>query len=206
MRLVILSDTHSHHRRLTIPDGDILIHAGDMTNTGSFTELRDFNDWLGSLPHLHKLVIAGNHDWCWERDKTAAYALLTNATYLEDSGITIEGVQIWGTPWQPEFHQWAFNLPRGRALREKWNLIPLATDILITHGPPHGHGDRTMLWQQVGCTDLIDVVEAIKPRLHVFGHIHEGYGVTQNDNTTFINASICELFNRPKNPVMVVDW
>jgi predicted phosphohydrolase len=206
MRLVILSDTHSHHRRLAIPDGDILIHAGDMTNMGALHELHDFNEWLGTLPHPHKVVIAGNHDWCWERDKAAALKILTHAYYLEDSAMTIEGIRIWGTPWQPEFHHWAFNLPRGNALREKWALIAPDTDILITHGPPLGQGDRTMLWQQVGCADLMDVVKTLKPRLHIFGHIHEGYGVSYNGSTTFINASICELFNRPKNRVTVVDW
>jgi Icc-related predicted phosphoesterase len=206
MRLVILSDTHSCHRRLAIPEGDLLIHAGDMTNTGSWQELQDFNEWLGTLPHKHKIVIAGNHDFCWERDVDQAKAILTNGIYLEDSRITIEDINIWGTPWQPEFHDWAFNLPRGRALKEKWDLIPSETDILITHGPPQGHGDRTVLWQHVGCAELYEAVLRVKPRLHIFGHIHEGYGVTRNADTTFINASICELFNRPKNRITVLDW
>jgi predicted phosphodiesterase len=103
-RLVLLSDTHTKHREiLHIPDGDILIHAGDFSFSGSFQELFEFNAWLGTLPHRHKVVIAGNHDSCFERHKEMAIKELFHAHYLEDSGIEIEGIKIWGSPWQPSF-------------------------------------------------------------------------------------------------------
>jgi Icc-related predicted phosphoesterase len=206
MRLVIISDTHNYHTRLTMPDGDLLIHAGDMTNQVTLHELGEFNRWLGTLSYRHKVVISGNHDWCWQRENNAARAILTNAVYLEDSGTTIDGVRLWGSPWQPEFHDFAFNLPRGAPLREKWAQIPTETDILITHGPPHGHGDLTIFRQRAGCADLRDAVSRVKPRLHIFGHIHEGFGITEQNGTTFVNASVCLPFNRPTERVMVVDW
>ena len=181
-------------------------NAGDVTARGDLEDVKDFNTWLGTLPHPHKIMIAGNHDFCFERDPSTAQAMITNATYLQDSGVTIEGIRIWGTPWQPEFHNWAFNLPRGEALRAKWGLIPSDTDVLITHGPPMGYGDRTFLLENVGCQDLTDAVERLTPRLHVFGHIHEGYGVTQNEQTTFVNASMVDSWNRPTNKPIVIEW
>lgn len=206
MRIVMISDTHGLHRRVRIPDGDLLLHAGDLTNHGELDQVADFNDWLGTLPHRHKFVIAGNHDFCFEESDGAA-RLLTNATYLLDSGVTVEGLRIWGSPWQPWFFDWAFNLQRGPEIRAKWKLVPDATDILITHGPPRGFGDRTDSGEDAGCADLLaEIRERIRPRLHVFGHIHEGYGQWNDGETTFVNASTCNLDYDPVQPPIVIDW
>ncbi len=205
VRFVAISDTHGLHAALPVPAGDVLIHAGDITRRGDIADVPPFNAWLGTLPHRYKVVIAGNHDFCFEHSSAAA-ALLTNAIYLEDSAVTIAGLRIYGSPWQPRFHDWAFNLERGPALRAKWAAIPADTNVLITHGPPYGHGDRTVRGEQVGCVDLLETVRQLRPRAHIFGHIHEGWGVTHNDHTTFINASSCTLRLQPINPPLVFDY
>jgi Icc-related predicted phosphoesterase len=197
--IVAISDTHGFHDAVDIPAGDILIHAGDLTRHGEMADVREFNDFLGGLPHPVKIVIAGNHDFCFESDPEMCRTHLTNAIYLQDQAVTVEGIRFYGSPWQPWFFDWAFNLQRGPEIREKWDLIPEDTDVLITHGPPFGHGDRTIRGERVGCQDLLEVVEQIQPKVHIFGHIHEGHGLTHNEHTTFINASICGVSYRPKN-------
>ena len=205
MRIVCLSDTHSLHDRIAVPEGDLLLHAGDATMRGTGAEVAAFLDWLADQPHRHKVLVAGNHDFLFEREPEAARARVRNAVYLEDAGLEIEGLRIWGSPWQPWFHDWAFNLHRGAPLRERWDRIPPGTDVLVTHGPPFGVFDRTDTGEQVGCADLLEAVGRIRPRLHMFGHIHEAYGRETRDGTTFVNASICDRAYRPVNPPVVVD-
>ena len=101
MCIVCLSDTHSRHDRIRVPPGDVLVHAGDATMAGRVEEIAAFNHWLGALPHRHKILIAGNHDWLFETDPALAESLITNAVYLRDSCVTIEGVKFYGSPWQP---------------------------------------------------------------------------------------------------------
>jgi Icc-related predicted phosphoesterase/effector-binding domain-containing protein len=207
MKIVIVSDTHDFHHLYELfglPQGDVLIHGGDITRRGKIEEVERFNKWLGTLNYKHILVIAGNHDWCFQREAEKARAALTNGTYLEDSGVTIDGVKFWGSPWQPEFHNWAFNLARGAALAEKWALIPGDTEILITHGPPHGFGDRVHSGELVGCRELLKRVEELAPKAHIFGHIHEDYGVFSNERTTFINASFLDGEFDPGNAPIVM--
>ena len=205
MKLIAIADTHGFHRSLEIPDGDILVHAGDLTRHGSLEDVLEFNDFLGTLPHPHKIVIAGNHDLCFENHRKACEGLLTNCIYLQDKEVVIDGVKFYGSPWQPWFYDWAFNLERGSEIRAKWELIPKDTDVLITHGPPYGIGDLTTRGENTGCADLLDVVEETKPKLHIFGHIHEGYGVTANRETTFINASSCDHQYQPNNEPIVYE-
>jgi len=201
MKIVVLSDTHGLHRLLTIPAGDVLVHAGDLTRHGNLDEVRDFNNFLSTLPHPHKIVIAGNHDFCFERDREECEAVLSECVYLQDQELTVGGVRFYGSPWQPWFHNWAFNLHRGVEIRAKWDMIPPGIEVLITHGPPYGIGDKTAQGEAVGCEDLLDVVKQINPRIHVFGHIHEGAGINSINKTVFINASVCDsgfsLVNRP---------
>ncbi len=208
MRLVCTSDTHLRAERLSVPAGDVLVHAGDHTMGGSAREIEDAARWLARLPHRTKVVIAGNHDWGFQRDPTASRARLANVpglVYIEDAEAVVEGLRFWGSPWQPWFADWAFNLERGAAIREKWDLIPAGIDVLVTHGPPVGHGDKTFYGETVGCFDLLDAVRRVRPRLHVFGHIHEGYGTTREDGTTFVNAAACDVRYRPVNPPVVID-
>ena len=205
MRVVCISDTHNQLNKVSVPPGDLLIHAGDLTGHGSLKELRRADRDLAELPHRHKVIIAGNHDWAFVREPAAARASIKSAIYLEDEAVVIQGLRLYGSPWQPWFFDWAFNYPRGASLKPVWDRIPEATDILITHGPPLGHGDCTTRGSCVGCPDLAAALRRIKPRLHVFGHIHEGYGVTLEGPTTCINASVCRVDYAPLNPPIVID-
>lgn len=204
-RLVFLSDTHARHHKIpVVPEGDILLHAGDLTNWGSLADVEHFNGWLGRLPHKHKVVIAGNHDFCFEKDPERAVALLTNAHYLQDQSLELEGLKLYGSPWQPRFCNLAFNLDRGPKLAAVWDKIPEGTDILLTHGPPHGQLDRTRDGLAVGCEDLARRLLTVRPRVHLFGHIHEGYGMVRGE-TTYVNASVCNVHNEPVNAVQILE-
>jgi len=234
MRLVCISDTHSlHHEMLhELPKGDVLIHAGDLSNKGSEKDVTDFINWYKNIKGYDtKLFIAGNHDFSFEKRSGVRYKgeldwldnLLSeenlsqsDVTYLEDSFITIETpefsrpIKFYGSPWQPWFYDWAFNLPRlGTELQEKWKMIPEDTDVLITHSPPNGYGDLVNNWRQpnthVGCECLINRIGEINPLVNVFGHIHEGYGVEYGKKTAFVNASICTTAYEPTNKPIVVD-
>jgi Icc-related predicted phosphoesterase len=205
MRVICISDTHGFHRQLELPDGDLLIHAGDITRRGELDILRDFNAWLCTLPHTEKVVIAGNHDFCFQDTPDEARQLMTACHYLEDSSCTIGGLSIYGTPWQPWFHDWAFNLERGSQLAAKWDLIPDTTDILVVHGPPHGHGDMTIRDEAVGCVELLERIRQVQPKLVVTGHIHEDFGITSEGPTTIVNASTCTLSYEPANAPLVID-
>lgn len=199
-----ISDTHSTHDQMVLPDGDLLLHAGDATKRGDRHEIEAFDRWLSAQPHRHRVVIAGNHDFAFEREAEARH-WITGATYLQDEGMTIEGLRIWGSPWQPRFFDWAFNLDRGQPLREVWSRIPDDVDVLLTHGPPHGILDRTFRGEDVGCEELLAAVQRVRPRLHVFGHIHEAYGRLERDGTVFVNASSCDLSYAPTQAPIVVD-
>lgn len=150
-----------------------------MSSVGRPNEIMDFNEFLGTLNYKYKIIIAGNHDYLFEREPKHAQDIITNAIYLQDSEIEIEGMKIYGSPWQPNFNDWAFNLPRGKSLRDKWAMIPEDTDILITHGPPLGHGDETIWGNITGCRELLKRILIVKPKYHIYGHIHEGYGITR---------------------------
>ncbi len=214
MKIVCLSDTHNCNDQITVPDGDVLIHAGDATVRGTESEVEDFLAWFSSLPHKHKVFVAGNHDWLFETNNRFARLLTANHNikYLEDSFTDIEGLKIYGSPFQPRFFDWAFNLNRGAELAEKWKLIPDDIDILITHGPPNGILDEVprKYWiENTGCEELRKRVEEIavqrKLKLHVFGHIHCGYGQTEKFGVKFVNASNCDESYEPTQPPIVID-
>ncbi|KAJ0394646.1 hypothetical protein P43SY_003844 [Pythium insidiosum] len=210
---------------LTVPDGDVLIHCGDFTDRGTHKEIKDFNDWLGTLPHRHKIVVAGNHDlsmdaaeyklhWdsLWRHtefnDPTVARDLLSNCTYLENRSTVIDGVKIHGSPMTPPIpgRIMAFNVERGYAAQQHWAKIPSDVDILITHGPPHGILDKTATGLRVGDESLLkEVVSRCRPQFHLFGHIHEAYGIARLGRTVFINCATSTLLRRPKHRPVVFD-
>ncbi|EAY31437.1 metallophosphatase domain-containing protein [Microscilla marina] len=206
MKIVCISDTHGKHSQIAVPEGDLLIHAGDLSARGRPKEIRRFNNWLATLPHRHKVVIAGNHDFLFEDEPHQAEALLTNAIYLNDSGVTIEGVNIWGSPITPWFFDWAFNRARGADIRKHWDLIPENIDILVTHGPPKGVLDQTAKGEEVGCEELTEVIQDIRPRYHIFGHIHEARGRVEVNGTHYINASMLNLQYEAVHQAVVIDY
>lgn len=192
MRIVAVADTHLFTDDLTVPDGDLFIHAGDMCRGGTLDELAEAVAWIAALPHRHKVIVAGNHDWAFAREPDAARAMVAAFTYLEDSEATIEGLRIYGAPWQPEYNDWAFNLPRGAPLAAVWSRIPRGLDILVTHGPPEGIGDTGPVGGRNGCADLRRRVLDVSPRLHLFGHIHQDGGLWREGATTFANVTTWE--------------
>jgi Icc-related predicted phosphoesterase len=207
MRIIFLSDTHNCLNYIKVPDGDLLIHCGDSTMQGTIDELKRFNAALERLPHQHKVVIAGNHEFIFESQPDVGRSLLTAATYLQDESVTISGVKIYGSPWQPEFGGWAFNLPRNSpAITKVWDKIPGDTDILVTHGPPFGILDKTAGGDPVGCEVLRDRLKDIHPRIHCFGHIHHSYGEKVVSGTLFINAANANEMYQPINEPIIFDW
>lgn len=192
MRIVAVADTHLFHDDLAVPDGDVFVHAGDLCRGGDLAELRVAATWIAGLPHRHKVVVAGNHDWAFVRDPGAARAMFADTHYLEDTEVVIDGVRFYGSPWQPAFNDWAFNLPRGAALAAVWANIPRGLDVLITHGPPDGIGDRTTVARRTGCAELRRRVAEVEPRMHLFGHIHQDGGAWQVGATTFANVTTWE--------------
>lgn len=204
MKIVLISDTHSNHN-FRIPEGDILIHAGDVSSRGTKAEIDVFIKWFQSQPHKNKIFIAGNHDFYLETlAKNNVKTEFQNLIYLNDSGCEINGLKFWGSPIQPDFFNWAFNRKRGNEIKKHWDLIPTDTDVLITHGPPHKILDLTTIGTYAGCEELKSKVLEIQPKLHVFGHIHEGYGTTTIDKTLYVNASLLnEKYQNAHIPIII---
>ncbi|CAB3404302.1 unnamed protein product [Caenorhabditis bovis] len=219
-----------------LPPGDVLIVSGDFTSCGLPNEVYSFNKHLGKTKFAYKIVIGGNHECTFDESflkihketdpkemalkqslLTALHSdsksgscssklLLTNAIYLEDNVIELFGITIYGTPWQPKVDNWAFNLSRGQALLDKWNMIPSGVDVLVTHTPPLGHGDQMLNGQRMGCVELLNTVfKRVKPKYHVFSHIHEGYGCTTDGYTKFINCCLCNENLDLKNAPIIFD-
>lgn len=205
MDVVVISDTHNMYSNLKLPKADMLICCGDMLGSGSLGQLTMFNEWLIKQPFTYKIVIAGNHDWCFQNNKHSSRNILENKNiiYLQDESVTIDGINFYGSPQTPFFFDWAFNVQRGEAIKQYWDKIPNDTDVLITHGPPYGVLDVVPRNNEhVGCEELLLAVERVNPKYHLFGHIHNGYGRYQSEHTTFINASICTEEYRPTNKYM----
>jgi predicted phosphohydrolase len=178
------------HREREVPRGDILIHAGDFSMfSRSPHAIADFNTWLGELPHRHRIIIPGNHEYFLEADPSRR-SLLRNATVLLNEGTEIDGLRIWGSPVTP-LYGGAFGLSSAQDRRRVYARIPEDTDVLITHGPPFGildSGPDPGLHS--GCCELFDAVMRVGPKLHVFGHVHGGHGIFQTAHTTFVNAAL----------------
>ncbi|KIH92333.1 phosphoesterase [Sporothrix brasiliensis 5110] len=181
--VVCISDTHNHQPRL--PDGDVLIHAGDLTQSGSFIELEETLAWLRRQTHAVKIVVAGSHGVLLdeanrgqrEEDERQHRALhWGDIVYLENDETTVtcpngRRLRVYGSPLSPRHGNWAFQYPRAHDVwAQRTPPIP-GTDVLITHSPPHAHLDR-----QLGCVHLLRTIWRVRPRLHVFGHVHDGAG------------------------------
>ena len=209
MRIVAISDTHTHHRKLVIPDGDVLVHAGDVTSDGEIETIVDFADWFRALPHKHKLIVPGNHDFCFDishaRYNSFAERLIdaTGAHYLIDASRTIGGKKFYGAPWVPYLELWAF----WDRNRDRFESAPRDIDVLVTHGPPRGIRDSNVMNTHFGSTHLVRYINHCwNLRLHVFGHVHDGYGRSpDSDPIIFANASSCNREYEPVNAPLVID-
>jgi Icc-related predicted phosphoesterase len=224
MRITLISDTHTKHDELMwdktdLPGGDLLIHAGDLMNSGrNPLDIRNFCLWFDGLEQYHhKVFIAGNHDRMFEDKPESAMEFVNSykdITYLQDEWVKVgddkEMVKIYGSPWQPWFYDWAFNLPKGGpGLMSKWEAIPKDTDILITHGPAQGHLDTSgppYNEPYLGCALLREKLDEQPPKIHVCGHIHGGYGYKFHNGTHFFNASILNERYEYVNKPVTFDW
>lgn len=198
--IVTISDTHTMHREIEVPPGDLFIHAGDFTmDSRSAEALIDFNDWLGELPLAFRVVVPGNHDGVME-DRSRRQ-LITNATLLVNDGVDFMGLKIWGSPITPLLGE-AFGIISDTDRAMLYSRIPDDTDILITHGPPYGVLDQAPGSEEhQGCRQLLAAVRRVQPMMHVFGHVHGGYGTLRTPETLFVNAALpgrgYDLSNRP---------
>ena len=221
MVITFISDTHTKHRYCEddLPGGDLLIHAGDIMNSGyDENDIWEFLEWFNKQEQYKSHVfIAGNHDRYFENKPNETKNILREypkVTYLQDKSLlyvnedTNDACSIYGSPHQPTFHNWAFNLPRnGEELQNKWNNIPKDIDILITHGPAWGHLDIVPYgYLSVGCELLRECVDVIKPKIHVFGHVHSGYGYKFHNGTHFFNASVLDERYSYSNKPITIDW
>lgn len=207
MKIAFISDTHSKHAEVNLPQADMIIHAGDISSRGRPAEVIEFLNWFSALPYQHKIFVGGNHDFMLERNEKEFLRMLPdNCTYLRNEGITIEGIHIWGSPVTPWFFDWAFNRRRGSDIKRYWDRIPPETDILITHGPPYGILDKTAQGDHAGCEELMDAIKRVSPGIHVFGHIHEAYGKEEKTGTLFLNASVLDLSYKMTHEPHVINW
>jgi len=219
MKITFISDTHNKHKEITedLPGGDLLIHAGDISSMGYKYEIQKFCKWFYSLENYTvKTFIAGNHDFGFEKRPEETMEIVNSykwITYLQDNHLSFGSdmenlVKIYGSPWQPEFHNWAFNLPKdGWELEQKWDDIPEDTDILITHGPAFGYLDTVMgRYENLGCELLVNRIKKIKPKIHVCGHIHSGYGYVFDGDTHHINASVLDERYQYTQKPLTVEW
>lgn len=211
MRIVCVSDTHCQLDRVIVPEGDVLLHAGDLTYTGSIKQMAHELYVLGQLRKRFRAVafICGNHDWLGEKDPTVLRCMAEDygLTWLQDEVVEVEGISIYGSAWTLEFYNWAFNMDRHDGTPERiWGKIPDDTDVLLTHGPSYGNLDDHPAGR-LGCAALSRAVDRVRPKLHVFGHIHHSYGRKVGaDGVTYVNASACDESYSPVNPPIVVDW
>lgn len=207
MRICCVADLHGYLPE--IPRCDLLLIAGDICPQWKYHAgiwrwwlNNDFRRWLEGVGSPI-IGVAGNHDWIFERAPELVPGDLP-WTYLQDSGCEIGGLKVWGSPHQPIFHSWAFNLDEPE-LCERWALIPSNTDVLLLHGPPLGYGDLAPRGVHTGSPGLLDRIVEIAPRLVVAGHIHAGYGRYKIGPTAFVNAAHLDERYRPTNPPIVVD-
>ncbi len=202
-----ISDLHGYRPKLE--GGDLLIVAGDLTARDMPLEHGRYCQWQYDLPYEKIIFIAGNHDGHIQK-RPDLYIdgcdSMSKIIYLQDSEITYKGMKIWGSPWTPTFYNWHFMKDRGREIERMWNMIPDDTEILITHGPPFGIQDQVKDGEPcLGCEELKLALNRLKKlKLHVFGHIHGGYGKMVANGVTFVNASIMTEDYKPLNkPIRV---
>ena len=226
MQIIAISDTHGKHRDVELPKGDVLVHAGDFTVHGEKSVTLDFVNWFSEQSFEHKIFISGNHDmWAESHEvELSRYASEQGVHYLCNSSVELEGMKFWGSPKTPRFMDWAFMYSPGREAESQWSQIPATMDVIVTHGPPQGILDDLYVAsdnkidndlglasavgshspaqsQSVGCEALAKRVMQIKPRLHVFGHIHEAFGSVRVGRTQFVNASVMDRhYNLANSP------
>ena|SRR5579872_2612633 len=195
MKVVAIADLQGQSPKINpilIPEGDLLIIAGDLTSWGTVKELQACNNWLGLLPHKQKIIVGGNHDAALEEGN--GKLIFTNATYLENELVISQGIKIWGTPVNEMNDIFRFRAFANNQ-RKLCNMIPRGLDILVTHGGPYGILDRVVTGEHVGSKPILEIVKKTKPKYHIFGHIHESYGRYEDKNTIYLNVATTDEHN-----------
>lgn len=191
MKILHISDTHGKHHSVTgLIKADMIIHSGDIAEDGTEEEVLDFLNWFCDLDYQHKIFVAGNHDFCLDGEQIEG--LPENCHYLCNSGIEIEEIKFWGIPY---FLSNELNGDTTQIMAK----IPNETDILITHRPPYGILDFDDN-NNFGCVDLLQGVQKIVPKYHLFGHVHASCGVEKSQHTIFVNSSLVRqnmIVNKP---------
>lgn len=212
MKTVIISDTHEKHKQIFLPSGDLLVHCGDFTFHGDFDKVASFASWMKKQDFKYKICIVGNHELTFAQNnprRNMFIKLLKEAgiIYLEDSSVEIEGIKFYGSPWTPFFYDWAFNLPRGKIIAEKWKQIPDDVNFLITHGPSYGILDSTSDAGSQGCEELAKRIRNLSNlKVHAFGHLHQDGGKLRELNKVkFVNAAICTDNYKPTNLPVIIE-
>lgn len=217
MRIVGISDTHNRHEDIEIPECDLFIHSGDWSSRGGYEQTEAFAKWLHKQPARYIVVVPGNHERQFEKSLPISRAWILDhcprAHILIDEGIEIEGFKIWGSPVTPLYGtDWAWNRWSGEDIDKHWQMIPLDTQLLITHGPPANildivyYVDGVTPKGRAGCHSLYNKVMQLDKLLHhMFGHIHCDHGHLEHCGKHFWNMAICDYMNTPTNPVTVIE-
>jgi Icc-related predicted phosphoesterase len=208
LKLCFISDTHGVYPA-EMPAADVLVHSGDFSRSGSRQDLVDFQTWLLKVRHLYKKIIVcpGNHDkYVQGYTELSKQLLKDSCTLLVNKTYTYEGVVFYASPYTPKFgHRWAYQLMDKAQAQETWAKIPDTVDVLVTHGPPRGILDMTARGVRDGCPWLLDKVLLVRPKIHAFGHIHEGHGTYQNGSgTLFVNSAYLDENYLPQHAPIVV--
>ena len=218
MKIVAISDVHAKWKNLQIPECDILISAGDYSFRGEKHLVKNFHEWLNAQDAAHIISVQGNHETWVEQNfdeaKKLAQSVCPAIHFIDEGLVEIEGVKIWCSAIQPWFYDWAWNRRRGGDIKKHWDLIPNDTYILVTHGPPYGildevvtaGGDSYYPKRLVGCEELAEAIKRVKPDIHIFGHIHCGYGEKHVDGVSYYNAAICDEMYMPSNAPHIIDY
>lgn len=221
-KIVLISDVHGKWNKITIPECDLLISAGDYSFRGEMHMVKDFHTWLNKQPARHIISVQGNHETFADVGlaKAAALEACPNVHFIEHGAVEIEGLKIFGSAWTPWFYDWAYNAMRKLSdaqemqrpfIGDKWEDIPMDTEILITHGPAFGMLDQTYYIdgvtprERVGCDLLLQkIIQLENLKFHVCGHIHSGHGQKSFHGKQFYNASICgETYQADYEPIIV---
>lgn len=208
MKIVMISDVHEQWHDLVIPSCDLLISAGDYSYRGKPQVVVAYHKWLDQQNAGYIISVQGNHELWVEKNyplaKDTVRSISPSMRFVEEGLGTDGALKIWCSAYTPRFHDWAYNVDRGAAIKAHWDRIPDDTEILITHGPPLGIMDQIVPGQSehLGCADLMKrIVNLPKLKLHVFGHIHGSSGECDINGVRFVNASICNEQYQPVNQV-----
>ncbi len=212
MKIVAISDTHT--RKIEgLPNGDLLVHSGDFSIQGTQRESENFVEWMSEVKDLYRevIIVPGNHDiWVNKERKSALDLFRSNGLkLLIDEGMEFDGMFIYGTPWVTPFGRWEF-MCEDKKRQQYMDAIPRNTDILITHGPAKGQLDKIGIHgfnpgSNAGCEFLLNAINRCEPKVHIFGHIHEGSGVKLHNNTLVVNASSMTEYGKTHNGFKVIN-